>query len=82
MDPITGQIVYAPDKGVQGDEAIQCVLPWTGVTEWMVILSVYSLYPLTSLTPLPNQVGGVTVLDESNSAPVEYGFTTGMGPRR
>ena len=32
MDPITGRITYAPDRGVQGDETYPCGSPWTGAT--------------------------------------------------
>ncbi len=83
MDPITGQIVYAPDKGVQGDEAYPMLvtMDWRD-KEWMVILFpciAYNFFDIVDPLYL-TKLGGVTVFDESNSAPVEYGFTTGEGP--
>ena len=83
MDPITGRIVYAPDKGVQGDEAypMRVTMDWRD-KQWMVILFpcvAYNFYDIVDpryLTKLSN----VSVFDETNSAPVEYGYTTGEGP--
>ena len=83
MDPITGQIVYAPDRGVQGDETfpMKVSMDWRD-KEWMVILFpcvAYNFYDIVDpryLTKLSN----VSVFDETNSAPVEYGYTIGEGP--
>lgn len=83
MDPITGRIVYAPDKGVQGDEAypMRVTMDWRD-KQWMVILFpcvAYNFYDIVDpryLTKLSN----VSVFDETNSAPVEYGYTIGEGP--
>jgi hypothetical protein len=83
MDPITGRISYAPDKGVQGDEAypMKVTMDWRD-KEWMVILFpcvAYNFYDIVDpryLTKLSN----ISVFDETNSAPVEYGYTTGEGP--
>ena len=85
MDPITGQIVYAPDKGVQGDEAypMRVTMDWRD-KEWMVILFpciAYNFFDIVDPLYL-TKLGGVTVFDESNSAPVEYGFTTERALRR
>ncbi len=83
MDPITGRIVYAPDKGVQGDKAypMKVTMDWRD-KQWMVILFpcvAYNFYDIVDpryLTKLSN----VSVFDETDSAPVEYGYTTGEGP--
>ncbi len=83
MDPITGSIVYAPDKGVQGDEAYPMLvtMDWRD-KEWMVILFpcvAYNFFDIVDPRYL-TKLSAVSVFDESNSAPVEYGFTTGEGP--
>lgn len=83
MDPITGRIVYAPDKGVQGDEAYPMLvtMDWRD-KEWMVILFpcvAYNFFDIVDPLYL-TKLSAVTVFDETNSAPVEYGFTTGEGP--
>ncbi len=83
MDPITGQIVYAPDRGVQGDEAypMKVSMDWRD-KHWMVILFpcvAYNFYDIVDPRYL-TKLGNVTVFDETNSAPVEYGYTIGEGP--
>ena len=83
MDPLTGKIIYAPDRGVQGDESypMEISMDWVDKT-WMVILFPcisYNFYDIVDpryLTKLAN----VNVFDEGNSSPVEYGYTIGMGP--
>ncbi|SVB67570.1 uncharacterized protein METZ01_LOCUS220424, partial [marine metagenome] len=83
IDPITGRITYAPDRGVQGDEAypMKVAMDWRD-KEWMVILfpcEAYNFYDIVDpryLTKLSN----VQVFDETNGAPVEYGYTIGEGP--
>ncbi len=83
MDPITGSIVYAPDRGVQGDKAypMKVTMDWRD-KQWMVILFpciAYNFYDIVDpryLTKLSN----ISVFDETDSAPVEYGYTTGEGP--
>ena len=83
IDPITGQISYAPDRGVQGDEVypMKVAMDWRD-KQWMVILFPcvpYNFYDIVDpryLTKLAN----VQVFDETNSAPVEYGYTIGEGP--
>ncbi|MEE3258078.1 MAG: FtsX-like permease family protein [Candidatus Latescibacterota bacterium] len=83
IDPITGRITYAPDRGVQGDEVypMKVAMDWRD-KQWMVILfpcAPYNFYDIVDpryLTKLAN----VKVFDETNSAPVEYGYTIGEGP--
>ncbi len=83
MDPITGRITYAPDRGVQGDESypMRVAMDWRD-KQWMVILFPcvpYNFFDIVDpryLTKLSN----VQVFDETNSAPVEYGYTIGEGP--
>ena len=83
IDPITGRISYAPDRGVQGDEVypMQVAMDWRD-KEWMVILFpcvAYNFFDIVDpryLTKLSN----VQVFDETNGAPVEYGYTIGEGP--
>ena len=83
IDPITGRISYAPDRGVQGDEVypMKVAMDWRD-KQWMVILFPcvpYNFYDIVDpryLTKLAN----VQVFDETNSAPVEYGYTIGEGP--
>jgi hypothetical protein len=83
IDPITGRITYAPDRGVQGDEVypMKVAMDWRD-KQWMVILfpcAPYNFYDIVDpryLTKLSN----VKVFDETNSAPVEYGYTIGEGP--
>ena len=83
MDPITGQISYAPDRGVQGDEVypMKVSMDWRD-KQWMVILFPcvpYNFFDIVDpryLTKLAN----VQIFDETNSAPVEYGYTLGEGP--
>ena len=83
MDPITGRITYAPDRGVQGDESypMRVSMDWRD-KQWMVILFPcvpYNFFDIVDpryLTKLSN----VAVFDETNGAPVEYGYTIGEGP--
>ena len=72
MDPLTGKIIYAPDRGVQGDESypMEISMDWVDKT-WMVILFPcisYNFYDIVDpryLTKLAN----VNVFDEVNSCP-------------
>ena len=83
MDPITGRITYAPDRGVQGDESypMRVAMDWRD-KQWMVILFPcvpYNFFDIVDpryLTKLAN----VQVFDETNGPPVEYGYTIGEGP--
>ncbi|MCE2448785.1 MAG: M28 family peptidase [Candidatus Latescibacteria bacterium] len=83
MDPITGRITYAPDRGVQGDESypMRVAMDWRD-KQWMVILFPcvpYNFFDIVDpryLTKLSN----VQVFDETNGPPVEYGYTIGEGP--
>ena len=83
MDPITGRITYAPDRGVQGDESypMRVSMDWRD-KQWMVILFPcvpYNFFDIVDpryLTKLSN----VQVFDETNGPPVEYGYTIGEGP--
>ena len=83
MDPITGKITYAPDRGVQGDQTYPMLIEmdWRD-KEWMVILfpcEAYNFYDIVDPRYL-TKLSTVSVFDESNSAPVEYGYTIGEGP--
>ncbi len=83
IDPITGRITYAPDRGVQGDESypMRVAMDWRD-KQWMVILFPcvpYNFFDIVDpryLTKLSN----VQVFDETNGPPVEYGYTIGEGP--
>lgn len=83
MDPLSGKIIYAPDRGVQGDESypMKISMDWRDKT-WMVILFpcvAYNFFDIVDPRYL-TKLATVNVFDEANSAPVEYGYTTGEGP--
>ena len=83
LDPATGRVTYAPDRGIQGDESynMKVKMDWRD-KEWMVILfpcASYNFYDivdpryLTKLTELK-------VFDDTNTSPVEFGYSIGEGP--
>ena len=83
LDPRTGKIIYAPDRGVQGAESypMKIAMDWRDKT-WMVILFpciAYNFYDIVD-PRLLTKLSEVNVFDEGNSAPVEYGYTLGEGP--
>ena len=83
MDPATGKIIYAPDRGIQGDKAypMRISMDWRD-KQWMVVLFpcvAYNFYDIVDPRYL-TKLAQVTVFDESNSPPVEYGYTIGEGP--
>ena len=81
MDPNTGDITYAPDRGVQGDKAypMRFSMDWRE-KKWMIVVfpciatDLYDLVDPRYLTKLST----INVFDETNSAPVEYGYSIGM----
>ena len=82
-DPISGQITYAPDRGIQGDYTYPMLIEmdWRD-KEWMVILFpcvAYNYFDIVDPRYL-TKLSEVSVFDESNSAPVEFGYTIGEGP--
>ncbi len=82
-DPISGQITYAPDRGIQGDWTYPMLIEmdWRD-KEWMVILFpcvAYNYFDIVDPRYL-TKLSEVSVFDEGNSWPVEYGYTIGEGP--
>ena len=83
FDPGTGKITYAPDRGVQGDKifTMKISMDWRD-KEWMVVLFpcvAYNFFDIVDPRYL-TKLSQVSVFDESNAAPVEYGYTIGEGP--
>ncbi|NKB68787.1 MAG: FtsX-like permease family protein [Candidatus Latescibacteria bacterium] len=83
FDPGTGKITYAPDRGVQGDKiyTMRISMDWRD-KEWMVVLFpcvAYNYFDIVDPRYL-TKLSQVSVFDESNSAPVEFGYTIGEGP--
>lgn len=83
MDPVTGKITYAPDRGSQGDKKfpMRISMDWRD-KQWMVLLApfvAYNFYDIVDPRYL-TKLNTVTVFDDTNSEPVEYGFTIGEGP--
>ena len=83
MDPATGRIGYAPDRGIQGDKAYPMLIKmdWRD-KEWMVVLfpcEPFNFYDIVDPRYL-TKLAQVTIFDETNSQPVEYGYTIGEGP--
>ena len=82
-DPATGRITYAPDRGIQGDKAypMKIAMDWRD-KEWMVVLfpcQAFNFFDIVDPRYL-TKLSQVTVFDETNTAPVEYGYTIGEGP--
>jgi hypothetical protein len=82
-DPATGQITYAPDRGIQGDKSypMKIAMDWRD-KEWMVVLfpcQAFNFFDIVDPRYL-TKLSEVTIFDETNTAPVEYGYTIGEGP--
>ena len=82
MDPATGQITYAPDRGRQGSVySMRVAMDWRD-KRWQVVLfpcRAYNLYDLVDPQYL-TKLSRVSVFSRANSAPLEYGYTLGEGP--
>jgi hypothetical protein len=83
MDPATGEISYAPDRGQQGDKAypMRIAMDWRDKS-WQVVLfpcQAYNFFDLVDPRYL-TKLSQITIFDETNTAPVEYGYTIGEGP--
>jgi len=83
MNPVTGRITYAPDRGIQGDKAypMKISMDWRDKS-WMVVLFpcvAYNFFDIVDPRYL-TKLAQVSVFDETNSPPVEYGYTIGEGP--
>ncbi len=83
MDPATGRVSYAPDRGIQGDQAYPMLIKmdWRD-KEWMVVLfpcQAFNFFDIVDPRYL-TKLSEVTVFDETNASPVEYGYTIGEGP--
>lgn len=83
MDPATGQITYAPDRGEQGDRSypMRIAMDWRD-KQWQVVLfpcRAFNLYDLVDPRFL-TKLSEITIFDQTNTAPVEYGYTIGEGP--
>jgi hypothetical protein len=82
-DPATGRLTYAPDRGIQGDKSypMKIAMDWRD-KEWMVVLfpsQAFNFFDIVDPRYL-TKLSQVTVFDETNTAPVEYGYTIGEGP--
>ena len=82
MDPATGQITYAPDRGQQGSAySMRVAMDWRD-KHWQVVLfpcRAYNLYDLVDPQYL-TKLSQIAVFGEANTAPLEYGYTLGEGP--
>jgi ABC-type antimicrobial peptide transport system permease subunit len=83
MDPITGKITYAPDRGSQGDKKfpMKISMDWRD-KQWMVLLAPFVAYNFFDIVDprYLTKLNTVTIFDDTNSEPVEYGYTIGEGP--
>ena len=83
MDPATGRIKYAPDRGQQGDGSypMKITMDWRD-KQWMVVLfpcEAFNFFDIVDPRYL-TKLSQVTIFDETNTTPVEYGYTIGEGP--
>ncbi len=83
LDPLNGSIAYAPDRGVQGDKVypMRIAMDWRD-KQWMVVLFpcvAYNFFDIVDPRYL-TKLSQITVFDETNSTPVEFGYTIGEGP--
>ena len=83
MDPATGEVTYAPDRGIQGDGSYKMKgkMDWRDKT-WMVILfpcESFNFFDIVDPRYL-TKLSEVKVFDDTNTAPVEFGYTIGEGP--
>lgn len=83
MDEATGDIIYAPDRGVLGEGAypLEITMDWVDKQHRTVVFrcaatNIYDLVDPRYLTRLNEAV----VLDGSNNLPLEYGLTFQEGP--
>lgn len=82
LDPENGDVVYAPDQGVQGSQLypMRFTIDWR-YKEWMIVLfpciatDFYDIIDPRYLTKLST----LTVFDETNSTPAEFGYAVGSG---
>ena len=77
MDPLTGDITYAPDRGVQGDKAypIKFTMDWRD-KRWMIVVFpciATDFYDVVDPRYL-SYLSQVTVFDEADSEPEEFGY--------
>ena len=82
-DPATGRVTYAPDRGVQGDGSypMKITMDWRD-KEWMVVLfpcEAFNFFDIVDPRYL-TKLSQVTIFDETNTPPVEFGYTIGEGP--
>jgi hypothetical protein len=83
MDPATGEVTYAPDRGEQGDGSypMKISMDWRD-KQWMVVLfpcESFNFFDIVDPRYL-TKLSQVTIFDETNTTPVEYGYTIGEGP--
>jgi hypothetical protein len=83
FDPRSGLITYAPDRGVQGDKVypMKITMDWRD-KQWMVVLFpcvAFNFFDIVDPRYL-TKLNTINVFDETNSPPVEYGYTIGEGP--
>ena len=72
-----------PTRGIQGDQAYPMLIKmdWRD-KEWMVVLfpcQAFNFFDIVDPRYL-TKLSEVTVFDETNASPVEYGYTIGEGP--
>jgi len=83
LDPRSGLITYAPDRGVQGDKVypMKITMDWRD-KQWMVVLFpcvAYNFFDIVDPRYL-TKLNTISIFDETNSPPVEFGYTIGEGP--
>ncbi|HID11538.1 MAG TPA: M28 family peptidase [Candidatus Latescibacteria bacterium] len=77
MDPLTGDITYAPDRGVQGDKAypMKFNMDWRD-KRWMIVVFpciATDFFDVVDPRYL-SYLSKVTVFDEADSEPEEFGY--------
>ncbi len=83
IDPRSGLITYAPDRGVQGDKVypMRITMDWRD-KQWMVVLFpcvAFNFFDIVDPRYL-TKLNTISIFDETNSPPVEFGYTIGEGP--
>ncbi len=83
LDPATGEVTYAPDRGNTegGSYGMLIKMDWRD-KDWMVILfpcQAYNYFDIVDPRYL-TKLAQVQVFDDTNTAPVEYGYSIGEGP--
>ncbi|MCK4245390.1 MAG: hypothetical protein KAX20_07180, partial [Candidatus Omnitrophica bacterium] len=77
LDPASGEIILAPDRGVNGDEQYPMEVKMWRYQEWTIVLfpciatNIYGLVDPRYLT----QLDKVDVFDRANSIPDSYGYS-------